>query len=600
MPPMDAPRATLKSSGPTSAIALAVMTLLLSWVPPAALRAAAQRPRTPAEHRARDSQRDFESLRRFHLPVVRPRHGCDVSIGRLCYWDDNEDPALPPEAARVSAAREAFRHVLDSLAVQDSTSDFIMGQRVRYALEAPTDSDATAILAHCSATPWWCDALRGLVWHHAGQEALSAAAYDSALAAMPDTLRCQWLDVDPWLPQGVDDPRADGPACAARARTSAGLFWLAAPLLTWRPRAARDEFLARRTVAAVEAGTAIPEGLSWGSDVEEVALRYGWPTRWAREQDPLEVSTDPEVRVVGHEPRPSFSLVPNRHAVEHALQAAPSDWQLEDTRKPPMRYAPGWLLRIDTLPVQIARFRRAGDDSMVVVAAFDARATRVDSVLPAMAGAMLAVAPDSVLVARRDRSHTGAGSFTLRAPARDALLAVEFLDSTNAIAARWRGGVTPLPHDALLSDLLIGLADSTVQLPSLTNAASGAIASLRVAAGDTVALYWESYAQASTEHPARVALRLTPLDHGLLKGIAQSLGLARADHPVSLEWNDPGRADSASGRALRVAIPDIPPGHYRIELAIQSGSARSSAMRDITVTASPGPALSREDHRPVR
>src|SRR6185437_3173399 len=244
MPPMDAPRATLKSSGPTSAIALAVMTLLLSWVPPAALRAAAQRPRTPAEHRARDSQRDFESLRRFHLPVVRPRHGCDVSIGRLCYWDDNDDPALPPEAARVSAAREAFRHVLDSLAVQDSTSDFIMGQRVRYALEAPTDSDATAILAHCSATPWWCNALRGLVWHHAGQEALSAAAYDSALAAMPDTLRCKWLDVDPWLPQGMDDPRADGPACMARVRASMDLFWLAAPLLTWRPRAARDEFLA--------------------------------------------------------------------------------------------------------------------------------------------------------------------------------------------------------------------------------------------------------------------------------------------------------------------------------------------------------------------
>ncbi|MGH7634273.1 MAG: hypothetical protein ACRENC_11125, partial [Gemmatimonadaceae bacterium] len=312
------------------------------------------------------------------------------------------------------------------------------------------------------------------------------------------------------------------------------------------------------------------------------------------------VLTDPEVRVVGHVPNPSFSLVPDRHAIEHSLQAASSDWQLAVTRTPPMRYAPGWLLRIDTLPVQIARFRRAGGDSMVIVAAFDARATRVDSVRPAMAGVVLAVAPDSMLALRHDSSHTGAGSFTLRAPARDALMGVEFLDSANAVAARWRGGVTPLAHNALLSDLLIGLADSTASLPSLTSAAARAIGSLRVAAGDTVALYWESYAQASAEHPARVALRLTPLDHGLLRGIAHSLGLASANHPVSLEWNDPGRPDSASGRALRVAIPDIPAGHYRIELAIESGSARSSATRDITVTASPATAPSREDHRPVR
>jgi hypothetical protein len=586
MPFMDARRATSKSSGCTSAATLALMAVVLSGVPPAAVHAAAQRPRTAAEHRARDSQRNFESLRRFHLPVVAPREGgCDVSIGRLCYWDDNDDPALPAEAARVSAAREVFRHTLDSLALQDSTSDFIVGQQVRYALESPTDSDATAILAHCAATPWWCNALRGLVWHRAGQEALSAQAYDSALAAMPDTLRCQWLDVHPWLPPGVDDPPADRPTCTERARVSARLFWLAAPLLTWRPHAARDEFLARRTIAAVEAGTAIPEGLSWGSDIEEVALRYGWPTRWAREQSRLEVLSDPEVRVVVHEPRPSFSLVPDRHALEHALQATPSDWTLADTHAPPMRYAPGWLLRIDTLPVQIARFRRSGSDSMIIVAAFDARATRVDSARPAMAGALLAVDPDSELALMRASSHTGAGSFTLRAPARDALMAVEFLDSTNAVAARWRAGVTPLPHDALLSDLLIGLADSTTQLPSLANAASGAIGSLSIAAGDTVALYWESYAPASAEHPARVALRLTPLDHGLLHGIARVVGLARADHPVSLEWNDPGRPDSASGRALRVAIPDIPAGHYRIELAIQSGDARSSATRDITVTA---------------
>jgi hypothetical protein len=52
---------------------------------------------------------------------------------------------------------------------------------------------------------------------------------------------------------------------------------------------------------------------------------------------------------------------------------------------------------------------------------------------------------------------------------------------------------------------------------------------------------------------------------------------------VSLAWDDAGRAGSEPGRALRVAIPDVPDGSYRVELVIESGGRRGSAAREIVV-----------------
>src|ERR671922_293322 len=98
-------------------------------------------------------------------------------------------------AARLPAQREA-------------TDDWIRGQRVRYALEARDAAAARALVAECGGTAWWCDALAGLVWHAEGEEARAARAFAAALRAMPDSLRCAWLDARAWLP-----PRA-----AKRAR----------------------------------------------------------------------------------------------------------------------------------------------------------------------------------------------------------------------------------------------------------------------------------------------------------------------------------------------------------------------------------------------
>jgi|GEM_PF-621778 len=598
----------------TRALLLASASLLATASPCVPLGVAAQRPRTPAEREARDAQRSFESYRRFQLPRIVPRgSGCDVTIGRFCYWDDNRDSPLPAERASVSRARTRLRASLDSLGTLDSSSDYIAGQSVRYALEAGDFEAATTLLENCAATPWWCDALRGLAWHRVGDEPRSAAAFDSALATMPDTLRCQWLDVEKWLPHGahlLDDDRAD---CAERERMGARVLWLAAPLLTWRPLATRDELLARRTLLAILRGTSTPHHLGWGSDLAELALRFGWPESWAREDEAISTLVTPEIRVVGHEPTPSFNFVPDKEALESPLEASPDAWQLLGNRKPPMRYAPRWLTKIDTLPVQIARFLRAGGDSMVVVAAFDARAILADSEMGAghiaardadgpssvaslgappsapdseaapRAAALLAVSADSTLAAS-EASRDSNGAIVLASERRPVLAAVEVLDSVRARAARWRGAVQPLDGAALVSDILVGLAAGGAAPPILLDSAvPRAIAPLVVSAGDTIALYWESYAHAAPGHPARVALRLVPLSSGFFGRVARSLGLKHREPPVSLAWDDPGREGSQPGRALRVAIPDVPDGGYRIELVIEAGGERGTAAREIVV-----------------
>lgn len=577
---------------------LACASLLAASLPRVSAAAGAQHERSPAERAAGDAQRDFERSRRLQLPRVAARGGgCDVTIGRFCYWDDNSDSPLPVERPKVVRARARLRAALDSLGALDPTSDHIAGQRVRYALDAGEPLSATEFLDDCAATVWWCQALRGLAWHRAGKESRSAAAFDSAIAAMPDTLRCAWLDIEAWLPPGTHLSASDHPDCAEQERLSARVFWLAAPLLSWHPSAARDEFLSRRTLITIIAGTVTPQHLSWGSDQVELTLRFAWPTSWAREDEPVGMLPAPEIRVVGHGPAPSFSVVPNRHALERPFEAAPGDWKLSGDRTPPMRYAPGWLAMIDTLPVQLARFVRADGDSMVVVAVYDAReslgdsavgrsewgdSARGDSGSAVRAAALLAVAPDSTLAIGR-RAGAPSGAITIESASRSALAAVEVVDSARSRAARWRGAVAPLPRSALVSDLLVGMAGAGVPPMLLDSAARHAIAALRVSAGDTIALYWESYARATPDDPAHVALRVVPLSAGVFTRIARWFGLARAEPPIALEWDDSGGAVARLGRSLRVAIPDMPEGRYRIELVVESGGERGTAAREIVV-----------------
>lgn len=556
---------------------MSLLALGLVWAP---LGAWAQSYASMPEREARHAQRRFEVLRRALLPRVPARSGgCDFTIGDLCYWDDNGDAPLPPERTRVALARGQLRSSLDSLGAIDSANDYIVGQRVRYAIEAGDPAGAAAAVAHCAATPWWCEALRGFAWHRAGAEAASAAAFDSALADMPDSLRCTWLDVRSWTPSGTrlagSDDRDD---CAARAELSTRVFWLSAPLLTWRRDAVRNELFSRRTLIKLLSGTANPQFTFWRWDSEALSLRYGWPDQWAREDEPIGSLDFSNVRVVGDEPRPSFSVVPSQRALESPFTAKPRDWQLTDDRAALMRYAPRWLRSIDTLPVQIARFRGHGD-SMVVVAAYDGR-TLLDSGSTAMVAAAslsTGLAAESTLAIGLT-TNAPTGAIVLEAPARPALAAVEVFDTVGGHAARWRAGIAPLPASAAISDLLVGRAGSVFDAQTPDVAARAALPTLRVSARDTLALYWETYLHPPPGVPVRVTVRLTRAA-GFFGRI---FGHGRTHAGPALSWED-AYPDTLPGRSIRFGFAGVPPGRYRLEVTVQTPHAHGTAGRDIDV-----------------
>ena len=67
---------------------------------------------------ARRSQIDFEHFRRLHLPRAPqgPPARCDETVGRFCYWYNENEPPPPREPEAITTARNRFIVQLDSLA----------------------------------------------------------------------------------------------------------------------------------------------------------------------------------------------------------------------------------------------------------------------------------------------------------------------------------------------------------------------------------------------------------------------------------------------------------------------------------------------------
>src|SRR5512143_3105602 len=107
--------------------ALVVLVLLITQSDSAALLSHARR-----------AQADFERTRLFLLPPGFAHSGerCDARIGRFCYWSDGADSHVPPEPAQIGVARRRLLEVLASTAQVLTGDAWVVGQRVRYLLEA--------------------------------------------------------------------------------------------------------------------------------------------------------------------------------------------------------------------------------------------------------------------------------------------------------------------------------------------------------------------------------------------------------------------------------------------------------------------------------
>lgn len=578
---------------------------------------------------AHGAQRDFEFVRRTHLPTAEPHFdetrrryfaysdGCSVRIGRFCISEDGDDSAAPPEPPATVAARARLLDALGRAAAADPGNGWVAGQRVRYLLEARRPADALAVAARCeaggdsaTAPSAWCLGLRGVVLHAMNRGPDAAAAFDSADALRAPAERCAWDDVSAWLEPGPGRAyRRLGCGSAERARWETRFWRLAQPLWMLPANDLRNEWHARRVMAIVHGGGANPYGLSWGDDLAELELRYGAPVGWSHQPrlgSAMSIYTfgsDVSAGVTGHTPAPSYDFVPRGDALRPTragVADVPTDaWKLEPPTgepMPPMFYAPPYAGGgVGTPTHQVARFRHG--DTAVVVGAYDAARDSLwsEGNTPPTLSAGLFVLDDSGAVAAADRrdSVARAGALVAQLPGaalagqsdRRWLLGVELLqrdsvhtpDGRHVLgrALRARDLFHPLAADARISDLLV-LRRSPGPTPDFAAALDSAAGTLDVHRGGSMGLYWEQYADSARHSadgaaaPDTIVIAATRLTRSFRERLAGALGLGKVERPIALRFLDPGGA--GLGRAIGLTWPDVPAGDYRLEVTVVPGT----------------------------
>src|SRR5574341_537367 len=526
---------------------------------------------------ARQAQARFEDVRLRHLPWSRgdsPAHRCDEVVGGFCFWHDEDDSWRPePEAPPIETARLQLTQTLQRLQALSPRDPWISGQLVRYLIEAHRLPEAMAAARACRSEAWWCMVLSGYALHAAGKYPSADSAFNAGLAAMPEEQRCRWTDLSDLL-DGLRG-RYRKLSCAQRAALNRRIWWLADPLYLVTGNERRTEHLARRVISELQDGARSGYLVRWGSDLDELVLRFGWPIAWERVAG---TTSAPATRTIAHNEREARDFLPPARFVEAPNTIHPDDWELDPDR-PVTGFAPPYATTFHGLPHQVAVFRRG--DSMVVVAGYDVRGVRrqhgharptVDErrqdrqVTRVEAALVLARDEHADPVLARGVGRGPEGVMTAIAPADSGLLSLETLDtadSVHASRARYWLPIAPILGHVTVSDPLIlrSVPDDSLH-PSLADVIPLVRPVARARRGERISVFWETYGVDGATHPFRVTLTLARVSRSWLRKAAEWAGLAERDSRyVSLSWEEtplPGAA--AHPRVLAISLPDASPG----------------------------------------
>ena len=528
---------------------------------------------------ARVAQDAFERNRRAGLRFYNGGGAatCEVQIGVLCYWNNNGDVPPPAERTDLIIERDRLLETLAAAAKADPADDWVAGMRVRYAIEQQKTSVAVTAARECGGTAWWCDALRGLALHVGDQHVDASAAFDRALAAMPDSLRCEWTDLRPWLATSMHGAYG-AKSCSARATDNARILRLAQPLWLLPANDLRNELFARHIISIVHGQGRIPYDLPFDGSIPAIQVRYGWPTAWSMQ---TAGALDPRLpSIIGHEPTPSYDFMPTPSAIANPLAATAADWE-PDRKDARMRYATRYATGFAALPHQLARFKRG--DSTVLAGAW--RLMREQRMGPAPYRVGFFVA-DSALALRHERvvdSAPANGALLATLGTTPAVVSLEVLGTNARRTARVRSGVTPLASGARVSDMLLLAGGDAGAAPTLESVASRAWGSNDIEPGRAFGLYWETYLPVSPQNPLQVTVRATRTTSSFTQRITNALRLSRAMTPVAISFRDAGRPDGAPGRAIQFSWPEVPPGEYRLTVKLSGAGVTDSTSALFTV-----------------
>jgi hypothetical protein len=537
--------------------------------------------------RVRSAQARFERLRRNHFPWTSDSWGgeCDERVGRFClrHDDDDDDWEPPPEPDAVQQGRARLISDLDAAAALLPGDEWIVGQRVRYLVEASRYPDAQTAAAECRvADRGWCAALAGFVHHTTGDWERADSAFAAALRFFPPREHRRWTDLSPVIGDGGwrSYRRASD---AERDSLERRFWWLADPLYMVPGNDRRTEHFSRLVMDRLQDRAKSADGVSWGSDLRELLLRYGWPVGWERVRPRTPGLGD--ISIVSHYPPKGRHYLPSAEHVENPYAIPPDGWPL-DVKRAHAEYTPAYASTVELLEHQVAVFPRG--DSVVVVGAYTLGETTVAADARVEAALILARDELSAPVITRSAGVGAGGVLHMTAAATPMLLSLEALVPDGDRAARIRYGIRPsaLPPDVPgLSDLLL-LNDSDGLPGSLSEALPWVRGTTTVRSAERVVLYWELTGVGADTELLDISMVLTEARRGWVRRLAERTGIVRQERPIRLRWQEaPPDERGTISRSVAVELPDLPRGAYILELSVAiQGREPITASRTITVT----------------
>jgi hypothetical protein len=383
-----------------------------------------------------------------------------------------------------------------------------------------------------------------------------------------------------------------------RARASSAVWALADPLLLVPGNDLLTEHWSRRTYALVRERALNPYGMRWGSDLEELLVRYGAEVGWEREAGSIYDPPGP-IGAVGHWHPESRELMPPGDALRDPAGSGADAWT-PDPGTARSSYAPAYAPVLLPGAGPIAVFPR-GDRIVVVGApalpedtsyhAGHAHPAR-DSVPPPWHGRpdeaglflLFADEPTRAPLAVRREGGEGAG-LMVEAPAGRWVVSLETLSPARRRAGRTRVGLDrpALPPDVLtLSDLLL-VGGALPADASLADAAARALPRAWVRAGERFGVAWELFGLGYADEVLSYRLTVGKDEEGFLRRAVRALRLVGPERRESLEWEE--AAPERPGPALRsveVELPPLEPGRYRLRLEVLT-RGRAPLVRELPI-----------------
>ncbi len=486
-------------------------------------------------------------------------------VGRFCEWHPNvRDYVVPDEGKNIIRARTEFLRELEKASAAVPGDDWIMGQRIRYLTEGH-DTSAVSVARSCRATKWWCDALLGLALHVAGDFAASDSAFALALDGMPSPMRCHWLNLAPLLDDDIRDTYRKL-SCAQRELIDARIWWLADPLFMTPGNERRTEHFSRVLHTALEQNATNTYGLSWGGDLAELILRFGWAEKWTQEPS-RSMYLDSKPSITGHEPEPGYHFFLTQPPPDSLAMITDSVFDIYQF-PPREQYAPVYTRGFVRLDAQVARFRRG--DSTKVVAAYDVNSDTIFG-RRKFAAALIAMGDEAATPSKTEVEESPAKNvLTVSTPWKSQLIGVELLARDSARAARWRSGFAEIPLDSgriSVSDLLF--VDGSPSLPAdLNEAIPRAHGGTKFRRNQKIGLFWELYGRTPADGALPISLTITPVDESLLRRTFRALRIAPRLTPLNIRWQENGASGVLSARSVLLDLSLVPAGKYSVKLEV--------------------------------